>query len=58
LEKKGKNTKNANILDTAVNIAKSSKFQPKTILLAVQIMIIGFKLYQKKYFFNRIGRYF
>jgi len=49
LNKKCKNTKNANFLETAGNFAKSSKFQSQALLLGVlQKTINGFKLYRKK----------
>jgi len=52
IEPKRKNKKNCQyILTTAGNIAKSSKFQPQTLLLGVpQGMIIGLKFYRKKCF--------
>jgi len=46
-----KTRKIANILGTAGHIAKSSNFQPKTLLLSVpQGMNINFKIYRKKSF--------
>jgi len=46
-------------LETAGNIAKSSKIEPQALVLDVQpVMIIGFKLYRKKYFLFQIERYF
>jgi len=56
-QKLNKNCKNticlvANILETAGNIAKSSQFH---VLLSVGLgMIIGLKLYRKKYFYSKL----
>jgi len=42
----------------ARNIAKSSKYQPQTLLSgSLQGMIIGFQLYRKKYFLFKIERF-
>jgi len=57
LKKNVKTRKIANILETTGNIAKSSKFQPKTLRLGVlKGMIVDFEFYRKKMF--QIGCYF
>jgi len=57
--KRVKTRKIPNILKTAGNIAKSSTFQAKALLLGVlHGVIFGFKFYRKKYFCSKFTAIF